>query len=166
MSDNLFNLTKELRELDSEIDHETGEIPADISDRMDAITGELEVKGLNIAKWVLSLKSDATAIETEIDRLTRRKQSIFNTQNNVKKYLLTNMQAAGITKISSPEITVRLQNNPPSCGEVNAEETPKEFYTEAVVRTYDKKAILTALKLGQQVSGWVLNENLQHIRIA
>ena len=86
--------------------------------------------------------------------------------DQVRAYLLFNLQATGITKIESPEFTIALRNNPESVRLADGVELPEEFLVQqpAPPPKPDKKAIKDALKSGRLIDGaWL--ESGQRVEI-
>ena len=95
------------------------------------------------------------AIEAEIARLIALKASRERVAAGLRKYLLDNMQRAGISKITCPLFSISIANNPPSIEVYDLLSLPEAFMRqpEAPPPAPDKAAIKTALKAGIEVQG-------------
>lgn len=121
---------------EDEFDQET------IDDTLEAIQGEFEEKGKNVAAYVQNMNSDIEVIDKRIKELQARKKVMQNRQASLKNYLHTNMEATGITKIESPYMTVSIRKCPPSVVIDDEEQIPDEF--KKIEVKVDKTAIKNA----------------------
>ena len=148
----LYELTTQLLTVaDLDTDEQT------LADTLEGIEGAIQVKAENLVKVVESMDADKTAIQTEIKRLTARRQSIEARQKWLREYLRGNMEKAGISKISCPLFTITLAKPRPVASVVDEDALPDEYVV--VTRRPDKKAILDALKAGLEVPGAELEES-------
>lgn len=109
-------------------------------------------KACNIGKLALSLQADAKAIDTELERLSQRKQAMTNKVNWLKGYLAQEMEVTNTEKIKDELFTISLVSNPPSVQVDNEELIPADYWriipeTKAV----DKQTILANYKETQTV---------------
>lgn len=109
----LFQLSHDYREAatklaDLDLDENT------ISDTLESMSGDLEVKATNIAAFARNLEATAAAIrEAEVDMAKRRK-AIEKRAERLNAYLLFGMRNAGIQKIETPHFTIAVKTNPTS----------------------------------------------------
>jgi len=165
----LYKLTEQYNTISNMLDSDNYEyitkesIHASLADIKDQITDKID----SIAKLVLSLKTDVTGIESEIVRLQRRKESINNTIEWLKGYLLTEMVFAKLNKVKKDVVTISIADNPPSVESVDEELLPVE-YRKIIPETWhiDKIAIISHFKeTGEIVPGVVLAVNRKHVNI-
>jgi hypothetical protein len=154
----LYELAAQYRQLQDLAD--TDDLPAEvIRDTLEGLTGELEAKSINVAKFVLSLEAHADAISDAAKQMTDRAQRVRNRAESIRAYLLFQMQATGTTKITCPEFTMAVRSNPPAVGLRDDVELPAEYMAkppEPPPPRPDKRAILDALKSGKQIDGaWI-----------
>lgn len=149
----LYAITEQFKELAALAETADEDLAVALRDTMEAIEGEFQEKGKAIAMVTLNIDGDLEAIQSQIDRLTERKRVITNRKESLKEYLRTNMDAAGITKISHPLFTI-------TCGKgrsvvvIDDEKSiPDEFVNVKVTSAPDKAMIAKAIKDGQEVPG-------------
>jgi predicted nuclease with TOPRIM domain len=144
----LYELTHNylsVMEMAEEMDTET------LRDTLESIQEEIEDKAENIAKLIKNLNADVDALKAEEKRLADRRKSIENKVTNLKDYLFNQLEVSGLTKVKRPTITVSIQNNPPSLKVLD--ESLLSDYMIPVDPKLDKKAIMQAIKDGQEVEG-------------
>lgn len=126
-------------------------------DTLAAISEALEDKVEHTAKFVRCLESDIDAIKSEEKRLADKRKVLENKILNVKEYLQHEMEFAGIDKVKRPTLTVSIQLNPPSV-EVFDESVIPSTYMVPQPEKIDKKAILKALKDGEEIPGCEIHQ--------
>jgi predicted nuclease with TOPRIM domain len=144
----LYRLTQNylsVMEMAEEMDTDT------LKDTLESIEEEIHDKAENIAKLVKNLNADVDALKTEEKRLADRRKSLENKVIHLKEYLQNQLEVAGLDKVKRPTLTVSIQNNPPSVKVID-EKLLSDFMIPQDPKL-DKKAILTALKEGQEVNG-------------
>ena len=132
-----------------EIDSETYE------DTMEALTGELTDKVVNVGLHIKNLRADAEALKTARDEMDQRLKSVQSNIDFYEAYLFKHMQANSIEKAGNEYIDLKIKNMPDMV-QINSEEAlPINYFLPAipVTRSPDKKAILKALKDGEEVDG-------------
>lgn len=149
----LYQISKEFQELAVLAETADEDMAVAIQDTMGAIQAEFEDKGKAIAMLTLNIDGDLEAIQSQIDRLTERKRIINNRKESLKEYLRTNMEAAGITKISHPLFTITLGKGKPIVVIDNERDIPDDFMRTKVTSTPDKAEIAKAIKEGVEVPG-------------
>lgn len=104
-------------------------------------------KAINIGKLVLSLQADAEGIDTELKRLSERKQAIENRVKGLKFYLAQEMEVTSIDKVKNEILTISLRNSPPSVEVIDEKLIPDDYWREIPSRfEIDKQAILSVYK--------------------
>ena len=150
---NLYTLTDNyLRVL------ELAENGDDLTDTLEALEDAIEDKAENTAKVIKQLEANASMLDNEINRLTERKKASDNNAKRLKVYLQEQLEKVGTDKIKGEIFTVAIQNNPPSVRVTD--ESKLIGYLVEQPKKLDKKAIMTDLKAGREVSG----AELQHSR--
>lgn len=161
----LYELTGEYLRLmdiadDPEIDAEV------LADTLEALDGEIEVKADNCAKLIRNLTTQIEALDSEIERLSKRKASMNNTIDAVKKNLYVAMKATGKTKFKSELFSFNIQKNAPSLvlnDDVDINKLPAE-YLKFAKPTIDKTLVKNALKEGAEFD-WAHLEQKDSLRI-
>ena len=121
-------------------------------DTLAAIDEEIEDKVENTAKLIRCLESDIEVIKAEEKRLSDKRKALENKITGIKEYLQHEMEFAGVDKVKRPTLTVSIQLNPPSVCVMDESLIPSD-YMIPVAPKIDKKAILKALKEGEEIFG-------------
>ena len=140
----LYEITGEILELltmaeDLELDQKM------IRDTMEGLDFEFEEKAEAYAKVVKTLEMDITGLDTEIQRMTKKKATIKNNIDRLKRSLEGAMIATGKRKFKTPLFGFGIQKNPPSLNVLDESKIPEEFWIEQQPKL-DKKAALAYVK--------------------
>lgn len=140
----LYEITGEILELltmaeDSELDQKM------IRDTMEGLDFEFEEKAEAYAKVVKTLEMDIAGLDEEIQRMTKRKATIKNNIDRLKRSLEGAMIATGKRKFKTSLFGFGIQKNPPSLNVLDESKIPKEFWIEQQPKL-DKKAALAYVK--------------------
>jgi hypothetical protein len=127
-------------------------------DTLASIDEALEDKVENTAKLIRCLESDAEALKAEEKRLADKRKAIENKVSSIKEYLQHEMEFAGIDKIKRATVTVSIQLNPPSA-EILDESIIPSSYLVPQPDKIDRKAILKALKEGEEIPGCEISQS-------
>lgn len=134
------------------IDEETGEVNAE---KLNELMRERDEKIESLARYSLALKSDAAAIDAEIERLEKRKAAIKNKDKRLREFLMANLNGAGfknaLVSVSKPRTNERLIVD-------DIEKLPLEYITVTEQRKPNTDAIKQAIK-----DGW--NTDAAHIEV-
>ena len=139
----------------------------ELATALNKIADIISAKALNIARLVITLKEECAAIDNEIKRLSNRKKTRDNKIENLKTYLLSNMEAAGITKAKDNFINVLLQPNPPSVIISDTTQVPNSYWRIIPEqREVDKQAVLEIFKRqGTRIPGTDIISDKKHVVI-
>lgn len=140
----LYEITGEILELltmaeDLELDQKM------IRDTMEGLDFEFEEKAEAYAKVVKTLEMDIAGLDTEIQRMTKKKATIKNNIDRLKRSLEGAMIATGKRKFKTPLFGFGIQKNPPSLNVLDESKIPEEFWIEQQPKL-DKKAALAYVK--------------------
>lgn len=140
----LYEITGEILELlmmaeDLELDQKM------IRDTMEGLDFEFEEKAEAYAKVVKTLEMDIAGLDEEIQRMTKRKATIKNNIDRLKRSLEGAMIATGKRKFKTPLFGFGIQKNPPSLNVLDESKIPAEFWIEQQPKL-DKKAALAYVK--------------------
>lgn len=126
-----------------------------LADTLESLKFPVEVKATNVVMFSKSLDAVADAIEQEIARQKARAQAIRKRADALRDYTKRAMESCQITKIEAPEFALSIQANPMSVDVFDESMIPIEFVRqpEPPPPAPDKRAILAALKAGQDVPG-------------
>jgi hypothetical protein len=149
----LYEITNDYMQLmqmmeDPEMDPQT------LSDTMEGIEGELEVKAESYAKVMKNLEADVVGIKAEIDRLSERKKTIENNIKKMKETLQFAMETTGKTKFKTELFSFGIRKNAPAVvmDEPYIENVPERFlkYSDP---TINRSAIKEAIQNGEDLEG-------------
>ncbi len=129
--------------------------PEAIKDTLESLSGDLEVKAVNVAMFVRGLDATIDAMKAaEKDMATRRKAA-ESRQKAVTEYLLEQMKRTGIDRIDAPQLTLSIRANPAAVEVFDAAQVPADYMAPPKPQepTPDKTRIKDALKLGLEVPG-------------
>ena len=99
-----------------------------------------ESKAVNVAKFLNQLSSDVVQIESEIERLTKKKKSNESAHKNLHDLLMWQMETFGKTEIKNPLLTIKVKENPPSLIVEREDLVPDKFKAKKEVVTVNKNA--------------------------
>lgn len=135
-----------------------------ITDTLQGIEGEFKEKALKVVDVINSIENDVSQIDAEIARLQARKKVIANRNQSIREYLMMNMEACEISKISCPLFTITLAKGRDIVVIDNEDELPDEYIAVKTSTAPDKKALLAALKEGS-IKGAHLEKSKPSLRI-
>lgn len=104
--------------------------PQAITDTLEAINAEIEIKAENTAKVLRELEGMAAALKTEEQRLAARRKSIENNMDRIKTGLYEAMKTTGKTKFKTPLFSFAIAKNGgkiPVVVDVDTADLPDEF---------------------------------------
>jgi hypothetical protein len=127
-------------------------------DTLSAISESLEDKVESTAKFIRCLDGDIEAIKAEEKRLADKRKVLENKVSSIKEYLQNEMEFSGIDKVKRPTLTVSIQLNPPSVEVLDESVIPSIFMIPQPEKI-DKKAILKALKDGEEIPGCEITQS-------
>ena len=136
----------------------------DVKDTFEALAGEFTAKAQSLVYVVNNISVDTTALDNEIKRLQARKTTLINKEKSLREYLKTNMQMAGMTKISCPLFTITLAKGRDVVQIDSESDIPDEYVQIVQEARVDKRALLAALKNGP-VNGASLVKSEESLRI-
>ena len=149
----LYELSSQMIGLQNLMDDDDYPLTRDqLTDTLDALKGDIEVKAESLLGYVSNLSSDVDTIDLEIKRLTARKKTIKNKQDGLRNYLRDNMAAMEIDKITCPLFTITLRKASLVAivdGDIMA--LPDKYIRTTVAP--DKAGIKRALMAGEEIEG-------------
>lgn len=156
-----------LRELTSEfeavlalaLEEDDGE---ELAGRLAEIDMAIEDKADNYAVIIADLNAQEDKLKTEIDRLTKRRQTLRNNADRMKQSLQQAMETVGKEKMKTDYYSYTIQKNPPKLILDDEEIVPEDYFV--TIRELDKALLKDALKAGQEVRGAHL-EQTESLRI-
>lgn len=147
---NLYTLTGNYMDIQRMI--EEGEDEAKFTDTLESLEDAIEDKAEAYFYIIRNVESDIESIKAEEKRLADKRRAAENKMRRLKDNLQYSMEAVDKPKIKTPLFTANIQKNAPSVDVFNEELIPRSYY-EAKEPQLNKKALLTALKDGQDIPG-------------
>lgn len=130
------------------------DVPDDaIDSTLEALEGELTLKGANVAAFILNLEAEAEKAKAAEKRISDRRKALENKADRMREYLKFNMLRAGIKSLtaidSSFKVTVTAPRAMVNIDDINS--VPMDY--KKVSYTADKAAIKAAIDGGAVVPG-------------
>lgn len=163
-NNSLYELSNQLARITEIVISEEGIISENMEKELDNILPLITDRAGNIGKWVRNIDGNIEAIESEINRLKRRKEVNDHLKERLKTYLKDSMEKAGMDKIDTGIMVLSIQRNPPTVAILDEKEIPVEYEILTIVKTIDKKHLLEDLKAGKAISGAELRQG-SHLRL-
>lgn len=155
---NIFEMTvmaNELYELltSGEIDEQT------FADTLEAMGTEEKLE--SYCKVIRQLEADAEMLKAEKERIEKKKKTVDNSIDRMKKAVIEFMKASGSTKSTAGTFTVSLRTSK-ATKIIDESLIPKKYFIKQEPKL-DKKTILDLLKSGEEIKGCELqiNEGVQ-----
>lgn len=132
------------------------DLPAEVvTDTLDAMAGELEVKAQNVVMYARNLQTTAAAIKDAEEQMAKRRKAIENRAKHLLEYVQGCMETAEVQRIECPHFRIAIQAKPPSVDVYEPGLLPVEYMRtpEPPPPAPDKTAIAKAIKEGHEVPG-------------
>ena len=144
MTNSMYELTTSMQAVQALA--EQGE---DVTDTLLSLEGDIEVKAENTNHIIKMKAYDNTAIDAEIDRLTKIKKANENTIERLKNGIENMMIALNKTEIKTPLFSAKWVKNPPSVVITDESKVDARYLTIIPQTTkVNKNAIKDDLKNG------------------
>jgi len=133
---------------------------ATFSDTLEALSGDLEAKAVNVIYYAKNLDATASAIKLAEADMAARRKSLERRSEALRAYVKHNMLSTGIQKISCDHFALSIQNNPESV-EIFDEAQLSQLYFREIPAKFevDKLLIKKAIKDGFDVPGAKLTQS-------
>lgn len=154
MGISLYHMTEEYRQALQELSD--ADLPEDVvRDTLEALGGELIKKGEAVAAFTLNLGAEIDAIKAVEKRISDRRKALEKRAENMRDYLRTNMEKAGISEIKALDgsFTAKLGKGRPSVVIDDEDALPDDSEFVRWAKAPNKTAIADAIKAGQEVPG-------------
>lgn len=130
------------------------DLPDDaITDTLEALEGELTLKGANVAAFILNLEAEAEKAKLAERRISDRRKALENKADRMRDYLKFNMERAGIKSITAIDSSFKVTLTAPRASVVidDVNSLAPEF-TKTKIEA-DKTAIKAAIDGGIAIKG-------------
>lgn len=128
---------------------------AAIADTIEAESYPLEIKAQNVAYAIRNLEASAAAIKEAEQQMAERRKRMEKRAEQIRDYLKSCMELAGVTKIDCPHFALSIAKNPDSVEIYEAGLIPADYLKESPPPppAPDKALIKQAIKDGFDVPG-------------
>jgi len=148
----LYKISEDYKGLQDLVD--SGEATQEmIADTLDGVQGMFEEKAQAVVTIANDFNHNLSILDAEITRLTDMKKSIKTKQDALKEYLRLNMERTGITKIQCDLFTITLRKASQTATINDEGALPDDYVNVKTAVSPDKRAILAALKKGEEIPG-------------
>lgn len=154
MGISLYHMTEEYRQALQELND--ADLPDEVvRDTLEALGGELIKKGEAVAAFTLNLAAEIDAIKAVEKRISDRRKALEKRADNMREYLRTNMEKAGISEIKALDgsFTAKLGKGRPSVVIDDESALPDDSDYVRWTKAPNKTAIADAIKAGKEVPG-------------
>lgn len=140
------------------------EIPPEaISDTLEAIEGELELKAQSCAIILKELEGDAAKLKAEESRLSSKRKSLENNSKRIKETLFNAMKITGKEKFKTDLFSFGIQKSPAKLVVDDPSLIPEKYYVEQAPKL-DEQQLKSDLKSGMECKYAHLEQG-EHVRI-
>lgn len=146
LGENLNLIVEQIQDLLADGIDSDDERVQELLEKMVENEDEWENKAVNVAKFLNQIALDVSQIDSEIERLTKKKKSLSNAHSSLHDLLLWQMQNFGKEEIKNPLISIKVRENPVSVVVKDEDAVPAQFKTEKKTVTVNKNAIKLAMK--------------------
>lgn len=161
----IYQLTRELSELQAMIDGEDEGTKEAIEETISGMSDDIESAAEWLIKLIKNLECAPAAIEIEIERLSARKKSIESQIGNIKERLKMLISSSGSSKVKTALFSASIVKGRRSVSVVDESLIPDNFINVIVKSSADKKEILKSLIEGNPVAGCEILTSETSIRI-
>lgn len=132
------------------------DLPAEVvTDTLDGMAGDLEVKAQNVVMYARNLQATATAIKDAEEAMTKRRKAIEARASHLLDYVRGCMETAGVLSIECPHFRLAIQRKPPAVDVYEQGLIPAHYMRapEPPPPSPNKAQIAASLKAGHDVPG-------------
>ena len=155
----LYQIEQEYMILADEIINNEGELTPELEQRLTINKDQLEAKGKGYGYIIKDIEAEIDAIDVEIKRLSAMKKSRTNAVDKLKTTLSDAMQLFQISELKTPTLKISFRKSE-SVEVENIALLDSCYVITKVVEIADKASIKEALKNGVEVTGAVLQQNI------
>ena len=124
-----------------------------LMDALSEVDDEFNDKVKNITHLLKDSEYHCNYLKLEEERLNKKRKSLEKKIDNLKIYIDANMKLRGTKKVDVGTFTITVRKNPPKVEVVEFNDIPTRFIKSKTEYSVDRKGILEAIKLGEEVDG-------------
>lgn len=154
MNLSLYQIASEYKQLEKKLlegdyDQQT------IHDTLEAESGALETKSINVAMFVRNIEASAEQIKQAEKAMAERRKVLEAKADSIRQYLFDNMKRCNISKIESPYFNLAIKKNPPKLVIDDAGLIPEQYFIqpETPPPYPDNATIKAKLLAGESIDG-------------
>lgn len=132
------------------------DLPAEVvTDTLDGLSGELEVKAQNVVFAARNMQATAIAIKEAEEAMAKRRKAIEARASHLLDYVQGCMETAGVLSIECPHFRLAIQRKPPAVDVYEQGLIPAHYMRapEPPPPSPNKAQIAASLKAGHDVPG-------------
>lgn len=158
----LYNIREEHLQLISLIEENEGELTPELETALALTEMEFQQKAISYGYVIKKFDDNLSAIDAEIDRLSRLRDAASKKKELFRQRLSEAMQQFGYEKIETPLLKLSFRKSE-SVNIYNENDLPEQFIQRTILVTYPKTPIKEAIKAGADVPGAeiITKKNLQ-----
>lgn len=162
----LYQLTGEFQQLAAMDADNDDDFAAALAETLDAQSSQLEDKIEATIIVAKQLDADAEACKAEAKRLSERARAFERNAQACRDRVLWAMESTGREKIKRQLFTITRARPRPVLAVDDEALIPQKYIVEKISRSPDKKALLDALKSGDELPGVHLGESKPSLRVS
>lgn len=166
----LYDIAADYRRLQDMLDaaDTPEEMRQTLIDTLESLSGDFEDKVENMAALIAEYKATIEGCAAEIQRLTAKKLRAENAIDSIKKYIMAEMQFAGIQKVKAGTWQISIAKNGGKApivwdDDIEPEDLPEKF--RSISYKIDTAAVRDALEAGETLDFAKLGERGESLRI-
>jgi hypothetical protein len=121
-----------------------------------ALESDLSAKAAAVACYIREVEAEAAAIGEWLKAQQDRARRLDATADRLRNYLFGELTLAGLTKVSDPQVQIKIRKNPPRVAILSEDALPPQWWRTRTIQEPDKIEIKAALKAGQEIPGAAL----------
>lgn len=166
----LYDIAADYRRLQDMLDaaDTPEEMRQTLIDTLESLSGDFEDKVENMAALIAEYKATIEGCRTEIARLTGKAARAENAIDSIKKYIMAEMQFAGIKKVNAGTWNITIAKNGGKApivwdDDIEPEDLPEKY--RSISYKIDTAAVRDALEAGEALDFAKLGERGESLRI-
>ena len=144
----LYEIANDILEL-----KDSGMSPDDIADTLEAMEMDFEDKTESTIALIKQMEAESEMFEAESAKLKAESERLKRSSEKLKEYIRCEMVRLEKDKFKAGVHSITIRKPMQKLSVINDKDIPRNWFDVDVVEKLDKKALLKALKNGEQVKG-------------